>query len=391
VRVPLNGLLALRGGARSLSNLESKTGYLVDVNAKTGRTAFQESENVVQMVGGHESGATQGCVTRAPLFVLGPELVKATVVRRPSERNKSPFVGDVRLAEDGRIALAHMPSLDLGGKCIAGSEVLLKAAVDRKGQPVGATATGKYGTPKCEFIMQLLRVNEPENAHLGGCWVGAHPSIGEKATAALLRNGALDASLATTVTTLRQEVSNPAGCDMRCDVEVTGSDGKSRTVIEVKTVVDSDYDPATPPPRLTCVFFGPSSPYSRAAIFPWGKARQRGPSGEKVVSARAIKHLDQLAAIARGHRTLPDGTLLSAALVFIVVRPDALSFRPNTEACPSFAKHLQAAKAAGVRVLARRIGWSDSGSGEAFDLGDIPVDLCEEPNQPTSSSLSTGA
>ena len=152
---------------------------------------------------------------------------------------------------------------------------------------------------------------------------------------------------------------------MRCDFEVTGSDGKSRTVIEVKTVVDSDYDPATPPPRSTCVFFGPSSPYSRAAIFPWGKARQRGPSGEKVVSARAIKHLDQLAAIARGHRTLPDGTRLRAALVFIVVRPDALSFRPNTEACPSFAKHLQAAKAAGVRVLARRIGWSDCGSGEA--------------------------
>ena len=315
-------------------------------------------------------------IVRAQLFDLGPELMKGTVVRRPSERNKSPFVGDIRLSEDGRIALAHMPSLDMGGKCVAGSEVLLKAAVDSKGHPVGANAIGKHGTPKCEFIMQLLRVTEPENARLGGCWVGAHPSIGERATAALLRCGALDAALGTKVTTIRQQVSNPAGCDMRCDFEVTGADATSRTIIEVKTVVDSDYDPATPPSRPGCVFLGTSSPYRRAAIFPWGKARQRGPSGEAVVSARAIKHLQELTAIASGARTLPDGTRLGAALVLVVVRADVVSFRPNSEACPTFARSLRAAKAAGVRVVARRIAWSDSG--EAFDDGEIPVDFGEE-------------
>ena len=94
------------------------------------------------------------------------------------------------------------------------------------------------------------------------------------------------------------------------------------------------------------------------------------------MSARAIKHLQELTAIASGARTLPDGTRLGAALVLVVVRADVVSFRPNSEACPTFACSLRAAKAAGVRVVARRIAWSDSG--EAFDDGEIPVDFGEE-------------
>jgi len=277
---------------------------------------------------------------------------------------------------DGRIALCHMPSLDLGGKCIAGVEALVKVATDRKGSPVGANATGKFGTPKCEYILRLVRVDDPENDHLGGCWVGAHPNIGEQATAALLNAGGLDEALGVTVVTVEREVSKPAGCDMRCDFVATGADG-SRTVVEVKTVVDSDYDPALHMTRLPskkdCVFFGRSVPYVRAGIFPWGKGRQAGPDGEKVVSARAIKHVRELAMLARGERTEPDGARLGAAVLFIVVRNDTSYFRPNAEACPSFARHLREAKAAGVRVFARRIAFSDTG--QAFDQGEIPVDL----------------
>ena len=42
-------------------------------------------------------------------------------------------------------------------------------------------------------------------------------------------------------------------------------------------------------------------PYARAAIFPWGAGKQKGPDGEAVVSARAIKHVDCLkSAVSRG-------------------------------------------------------------------------------------------
>ena len=85
--------------------------------------------------------------------------------------------------------------------------------------------TGKFGTPKCELICQLLRCEEPENGGGGGTggggaggagggaggagagaggggggvWVSAHPSIGEKLVAALIHRGAFDHRLAAPV------------------------------------------------------------------------------------------------------------------------------------------------------------------------------------------------
>lgn len=204
------------------------------------------------------SQAPQSVHHKSPLLSLGPELVRAIVVRRPSERNKSPYVGDVKLVDGGRVALAHMPSLGLGGKCKAGSEVLLKVAVDSKGRPLGANAPGKWNSPKCEFIMQvcflwpralhkpaaaqqlsdrwripqLVHVADPANSQLGGCWVGAHPALGEKIAAELLDRGALDEALGATVVKVETQVHNPASSDMRCDFVVTFSD-RSRTVLEV--------------------------------------------------------------------------------------------------------------------------------------------------------------
>ena len=64
------------------------------------------------------------------LFTLGGEhaLVEAEVLRRPSARNRSPYVADIRVA--GREAICHVPSLDLGGKCVAGSTILVKPCVE---------------------------------------------------------------------------------------------------------------------------------------------------------------------------------------------------------------------------------------------------------------------
>ena len=40
---------------------------------------------------------------------------------------------------------------------------------------------------------------------------------------------------------------------------------------------------------------------------------------------------------------------LRAAVMFVVIREDAVSFRPNHEACPSFARYLKEASDAGVQ------------------------------------------
>ena len=81
-----------------------------------------------------------------PLLLSLRGLIRAKMVRRPSARNRSPYVGDI-LLEDGREAIAHMPCMDMGGKCREGANLLVRVATDAKGQPVGKDAVSKkYGT-----------------------------------------------------------------------------------------------------------------------------------------------------------------------------------------------------------------------------------------------------
>lgn len=311
------------------------------------------------------------------LYSIDESLTEVRMIGRPSVRNRSPYVADVQLA-DGRVAICHVPSFDMGGKCVAGASLLVKLARDAKGRPIGPDAVSpKYGTPKCEYIAQLLRVCEPESAPYAdadgaeagpaGVWVGAHPALGERVAQALLESGALENELGP-FDTLASEVSKPLGLDLRVDFELRRAEGVS-TLLEVKHVVDTDYAAETAPAadgKKTCVYIGRGVPYQRAAIFPWGRQAQKGPDGEKVVSARAIKHVDCLAAAAASGSA-------RACVLFIALRPDVASFRPNSEACPSFGAHLALAKRAGVQCLARRIRWSRSG--RAYDAGSVDVVL----------------
>ena len=60
----------------------------------------------------------------------------------------------------------------------------------------------------------------------------------------------------------------------------------------------------------------------------------------------------------------------------LVVRRDAMQFRANAEACPSFARYLSEAHQAGVKVIARRVRWGEADGedlGVAIDDGSLPV------------------
>ena len=257
----------------------------------------------------------------------------------------------------------------------------VKPALDTKGNLVGPDAVNpKYGTPKCEFHCQLAKLP-------GGGWVGAHPSLGERAAVALLQRSPVLGDVWTGArekAEIRREVTGPRGQDMRADFVVSGGSAKD-CVLEVKTVVDASVDAGVAAEDES----GPT-----AALFPWGSAsgvpsiiqlasvgrrfitrfprsskNQKGPEGERVVSARAIKHVDALAAIA-------EEGVASAAVLFVVARGDCSSFRPHAARCPSFAAHLKDAKKAGVTLVARRIRWDvRDGVAHAFDDGAIPVDV----------------
>ena len=113
----------------------------------------------------------------------------------------------------------------------------VKPALDTKGNLVGPDAVNpKYGTPKCEFHCQLAKLP-------GGGYVGAHPSLGEKAAVALLQRSPVLGDVWTGArekAEIRREVTGPRGQDMRADFVIGGSE--KECVLEVKTVVDASCD-----------------------------------------------------------------------------------------------------------------------------------------------------
>ena len=383
-------------------------------------TALQMKVGSKQVVQAATALYTSTTTTSRPLLLdLGKNnLVRATMICRPSKRNRSPYVADIQL-EDGRVAIAHVPCMDMGGKCIQGASLLLKIATDRKGNPVGSNALGKYGTPKCEFITQLLWNDEQDYS----TWVVAHPSLGEKIAESITAYNLLPNEMQP-VESYEREVRNICGSDMRTDFVLTHTNG-SRSVMEVKTVVDTDVSQEgarlklaqhrETVRRMECderkeqeqereaetgiglmattkqtttkkkkkkkikdpvLFVSDKDPYRRAGIFPWGSCKQKGPDGEKVVSARAIKHVDELRKISAGELMEENEERLGAAVLFVVGRKDVEYFKPNIEGCSSFAKHLKKAKDDGVHVMAHRVEWGEGPHiGKAYWAGALDVEL----------------
>jgi len=139
--------------------------------------------------------------------------------------------------------------------------------------------SAKYGTPKCEFICQLVYNLEPENAP-HGCMIGAHPRLGEQAALSLVReNTVFEALSPKLIKAVRSEVKNVAGADMRTDMLVQFDDG-SACVVKVKTVVDTDYAPETAPfpsaenRKKHCVFIGHGKSPTAGLAFSHGAGRR---------------------------------------------------------------------------------------------------------------------
>jgi len=347
---------AIRKIAKKAKNLEMKTTRpTVDVTA-------EKCHHQYEITDGNECNV---------LLSLPDDVVMGELRKRPSKRNRSPYVGDVWLESEQREAIVHLPNLDMGGKCVPGAKLLLKPARDRKGNLVGKDAVSpKYGTPKCEFIAQLLWYDESDLGY-ETAWVGAHPSLGEKIAEQLVGRNLLGPAFPK-VKSFRREVRNVGGTDMRADFVIEHEDTSlPPRILEVKTVVDTDYSPESIPNRTKCVFTNEKKPYQRTAIFPWGSSNQKGPDGEAVVSSRAIKHVRELTRM-----VLDTSKNFDCTVLFVVIRRDAMAFRPNVDACPSFARYLREAKDAGVQVLAKQVAWGEDSENVGKCFEGKSLDIC---------------
>lgn len=290
------------------------------------------------------------------------DITSCILKARPSQFNKSPYVADVYIPSEDRDAIAHVPSLHLGGKCVPDTVCLMKFA--REGtkyrKRVGKDSVSKkYGTPKCELHSCLVKYKN--------IWIAAHPKIGEDIASAYLSEGSIYGPVHTSkIVKCEREVSKVAGTNMRTDFLITHEDG-SYSIVEVKTVVDSDSDA-----NLITNKTGGTD----AAIFPWGKKNQKY-ENTKVVSARAIKHICELTEIANGSKKDERYPEIRACVLFVVVRSDCKYFRPYTEACEKFSEKLTIAYENGVKLIAQSVDWrKDSENNmKCFDNGLIPIIL----------------
>lgn len=187
------------------------------------------------------------------LIKLEP-FIEATVIRKPSRCSASPYLLDAQL-EDGRDVVVHNPALRCRGLVAVGA----RCALQRSG---GALST---------HVLYLVRD--------GDVWACVHPTIANRVAAAILRREPL--------TELEAEVGI---CNSRFDFAATTITGQ-QAFFEVKSV--------------------PISIDAGVAAWPLG---ERGrPRGEPV-SARAVKQLGDLAALAAAGA--------ACTVFYIVGRPD---------------------------------------------------------------------
>ena len=336
-----------------------------------------------------KGSASSACSTdgaNAPLLDLGT-LVEGVVVKRPSVTIRSPYVADCQLVDaepDAPFALAHAPALDVGGLCAPSSTVLMKE------RPPGG---------KTSHSIELVIAAGPNGNEDEDVLVGAHPQLGEKLAEEVLRRGLLseeigfDAATETLPSSPKKKAKKSAAKspdklapgtylkkqvtygDSRVDFELTKMEedeaSSVKALIEVKNIVCSDYFTAHAPEKMNpnhCVIISPEeieTQYKRTAIFPWGRLGQEF-EGRKVVSARAIKHMRNLADMGKKDSTI------QPVIMFVVNRSDCESVRACHEQCPVFAEELTKAKKNGVKIVAFRVKWSKNG--KAFFDGVVPVE-----------------
>ncbi len=383
--------------------------------------------------------ATHSSLSTQPLLLDLGKLFRGTLVKRPSAVIKSPYVADVSLLDAGgkittlkaeisttTTLLAHAPALDVGGMCVAGSEIYLSE---------------RSGEGRTSHSIELVR-----GAPLGGVGstdkesgvlVGAHPRLGELIAEEVLKRGLLREALPLkcgfklnpvndfntskkkdspkknivpkkkdltgdqpqNMTTAHDAIISNASSeqkvslsqqvtlgDSRVDFQITlthhdlkkntGSSTSHRVVFEVKNVVCADFESGKEPIPSgpgDCVIVAPTSTgtssndmkgYQRSALFPWGRIRGQKFHGKSVVSERACKHLRNL-------QSLLDEDDVTPVVLFIVNRSDCESVRACREKCPVFADILEDVVGSGVKALAVRVRWTDEG--KCFFDGIIPV------------------
>ena len=242
------------------------------------------------------------------LHTIPGNLIRATVVKRPSASIKSPYVADIQF-EDGTTALCHTPSLGCCG-LVEKTRVVY-------------VIPGNSGS-KTAYTVQLAECSDSEGIY----YVGIHPLVSQVAARQLLQEISNEA-------TWKSEVKINA--DTRIDYVGTLPNNK-KIYVEVKTAPVSLENNLERP--------------MRCAIFPEGYRKKI----TDTISPRAVKHANTLKELLFQQETE------ACVLLYIVPRDDCnkgLIINPND---PIYNNAVVKANEAGVQIRAFSLKYNIDGT-----------------------------
>lgn len=274
-----------------------------------------------------------------------PDAVQGTIVKRPSQHCKTPYMADAIIhspsGETAREVLAHTPSLGCCGLAEKDSHVIL-SKIESK-------------TAKSSHRVELSVHKEGDHAEI----VGINPKLSETIAERCLQTNCISGLY--NVRSYKREVTF-----LNSRFDFAGVDDQGREfIMEIKSVPLADYVDAPKKEKKKLLKELPEEQKEfnkKIAYFPDGYRK----NNTDLVSPRALKHIQELQEIA-------ETTDTRCILCFMIQRSDASSFQPSN-IDPLYKHAVKTAWKNGVEIKTVQVKWDETGKC-VFVRNDLPINL----------------
>lgn len=272
-----------------------------------------------------------------------PEPVQGTIVKRPSQHCKTPYMADAIIDSSAQEILAHTPSLGCCGLVEKGSHVILSKIVSK--------------TAKSSHRAELSIHRDGSHQEI----VGINPKLSETIAERCLQYNCIDNL--NNVRSYKREVTL-----LNSRFDFVGVDENGRDfVMEIKSVPLADYVDAPKKEKKKLLKDLPEDQkqfHNKIAYFPDGYRK----NNTDLVSPRALKHIQEL-------QEIVETTNMRGILCFMIQRADASSFQPSN-IDPLYKLAVKTAWKNGVEIKTVQVKWDENGTC-TFVRNDLPIHLLD--------------
>lgn len=256
-------------------------------------------------------------------------IIQATLVSRPSNQIKSPYVSDIIITETGEHALAHTPSLGCAGLVEAGCIVYVTLL--------------KSSNSKCKYCIELADYEEKDKNKK--IIIGVNPKLSEIIAQKVLENNLLND---LSIQTVKSQVT--VGNSRFDFIGLLKKEDNSDIpyICEIKNVSIADYvDISNKERKKLGLSFHDNVFEEKIAIFPDCQRKLQ----KKPISDRALKHIQELSSLKQ-----KNNDNLTCILLFVIQREDVNRF---TVSCldPIYKSAVQEGEYNGVQIRAMKVKW----------------------------------